>query len=375
MPKPLSEPSMSVHDDWPSSRIFHLIGGARAFNLEGPAIDFQPPMVSGKICKIHVPRYPDAYGALQSLGLQILGVDCYTNSLELKGMAPPDWRIFCRGWPSTTLAQTWSMIAHGGFEQKNAAVLDVATRLSQQVRTCNWQLRQVSQAYEQQLLSRAKQKEVETGSRFVDGFTGLAYIAVQSYLVDACTLRDYLAEFLARVVWATHLSEPERKINTMSRLRDVFKVIPRPNRLVDTVVAATTPGGWLHRLSAYRNLVVHTAPLSMAGGHWFATIEHRPLPEGQLMPIMRLPLPTDPHAIKAMHTSADQFTDFNERVHAFNRAVKGEVPWVDSLDYLWQTHGQLIELGGEIAKASPVAGKMMVFDDSNIIGEIRQKFV
>jgi hypothetical protein len=360
-------------DPWPSSRLFHLTGGVRAYNLEGPETDFEPMVLGDKVCKIRVPNYASAYKHIESLGVQVIGVDFYTHALELKGEAPPHWRVFSRGWPTATQAQQWAEISHAAFEEKNGHLWDLASRISQQVRTCDWQLRQVSQAYAAQLMGRYKQKSIAAGSRFVDGFTNLAYIAIQSYLIDACTLRDYLAEFLAHFTWK-QLLKAEEVIDSLTGLRTkILLRVPRPDPLADFISTSIADGGWLRQLGEYRNLIVHTAPLAMAGGRWFATIEHRPFPESHMMPILRLPLPTNPSQLKKERSSGKLFTDFNAQFEAFTRAVKGQVPWVDGLDYLWTTHVQLADLAAQVASTSPVKGKMMTFDDSNIIGEIRRK--
>jgi len=356
-------------DPWPSSRLFHLTGGVRAYNLEGPEIDFEPLVVGGKKCIIKVPHYAAAFRHIERLGLQIVGVDFYTHSGELKGEAPPDWRYFNRGWPMWELSQKWAQISHAGFNRKNGRLWDLASRLSQQVRTCDWQLRQISQSYEAQLIGRTKQGEVEHGHRFADGFTGLAYMAIQSYLADACTLRDYLAEFLARVTWEQFPKSAE--VDSMRDLRQrLLSKVPRPDPLADYLAASLEDGGWLRKLSDYRNLVVHTAPLAMAGGRWFAVIEHRKLAEGGLMPILRLPLPLNPDVVKKERSSGSLFADFNTQFEAFTRAVKGQLPWTDGLDYLWEVHGRLAELTAKVADSSPVKGEMMHFGDTDLRGEI-----
>lgn len=358
-------------DPWPSSRLFHLTGGVRAYNLEGPDIDFEPLVVGGKKCVIHVKDYASAFGHIQRLGLKIVGVDYYTHSGELRGEAPPSWRYFNQGWPTWELGQKWAQISHAGFNRKAGRLWDLASRLSQQVRTCDWQLRQVSQSYEAQLIGRTKQGDVKDGQRFADGFTGLAYIAIQSYLADACTLRDYLAEFLAHVIWEKYL-KPGETVDSMATLRNtLLSRIPRPDPLADYLAASVSNGAWLKRLSDYRNLVVHTAPLAMAGGRWFAVIEHQPLADSGLMPLLRIPLPLDPATVKKERSSGSLFNDFNAQQEAFTKAVRGQVPWTDGLDYLWEVHGQLADLTSKVADSSPVKGEMMHFDESDLRGPIR----
>ena len=43
-------------------------------------------------------------------------------------------------------------------------------------------------------------KNFKDGEFFEDGFTRLVYLSIHSYLIDACILRDYLAEFIINYI-------------------------------------------------------------------------------------------------------------------------------------------------------------------------------
>jgi len=55
----------------------------------------------------------------------------------------------------------------------------------------------VSDTYHDQLRSSTEGGSFRAGQRCEDAFTWLGYLALQTFLVDACVLRDYLAEFYA----------------------------------------------------------------------------------------------------------------------------------------------------------------------------------
>ena len=87
----------SAAEAWPSARVFHLTGGVKAYNIEGPVADFEPPVVAGSKWQMQLKSYRDAYREIEALGLKVIGVDFYHHAMEIKGMAPPDWRVFSRG--------------------------------------------------------------------------------------------------------------------------------------------------------------------------------------------------------------------------------------------------------------------------------------
>ena len=77
-------------------------------------------------------------------------------------------------------------------------------------------------------------KQTDAGKRFEDGFTKLAYIAIQSHLVDACILRDYLAEFLAGFVWPPAPGGASPQTTALSGLlKRVLPGVARPDPLAD----------------------------------------------------------------------------------------------------------------------------------------------
>jgi len=121
---------------------------------------------------------------------------------------------------------------------------------------------QASQAYAEQLVGCSKKNALTAGTRFEDGFTSLAYIAIQSYLVDICILRDYLAEFVANVVWKDRPQTDSSRITTMAGLlKKVLPSIPPEDSLVQGSKSSSrvaVAGKPRH----YRDLVVHTAPLT-----------------------------------------------------------------------------------------------------------------
>jgi len=364
----------ALTEEWPAARVFHLTGGARATNLTSPEVSFEPFLVSGQPFKFTGRDFRSIPAEIQALGFKIIGVDHYTSRMELDGQFPPDWRILMPNWLAWEQGQVWSRIANAAYGTKNGHAWDLAARISHQFRVCDWRVRQICGAYAEQLLARVKQGDAKDGLRFEDGFTELAYIAIQSYLIDACILRDYVAEFIANVIWTIHGVENERPSTTMgSLIRRVLPRIPRPNQLASLVESSTSGDGWLKKLGAYRDLVVHAAPLKMAGGRLVGLIEERSLPSGQSMAILRLPVPVNPLELITERSSQQLFADFSEHVKALINSVLGKTAWVDALDYVASVHHQLSDFASKVAAESPVKGTIITITDADIFGEIRIK--
>jgi hypothetical protein len=320
--------------------------------------------------------YGAVYAALQSLGFRVVGADFYSHVLELDGRTPPGWRSYCRtpktSWPTEETAQEWRNIANAGFKRKDGLLWDTASRIGHQLRVCDRRLRDVSEAYYNQLQAKVRVGDFKVGARFEDGFTWLVYLALQSFLVDACILRDYLAEFAAEYIYKRVLGVKDLKVTGMAGLKKkVLDKLSDPDAFASTIKTAVGDGGWLNILGNYRDLIIHSAPLAQARAKLFARCEELKVPEGVLMPMLRCPIPDSPGAILSARSTRDHFADFEEQFDAFAKAGAGGTPTIDGMDYASEVLGRLSILAKEIGERSPVAGEMIVFDKSNIIGDVR----
>lgn len=119
--------------------------------------------------------------------------------------------------------------------------------------------------------------------------------------------------------------------------------MPEKHPLRISLGASTARGGWFEQLGHYRDLVVHTAPISSAQGRAWAVIEQIQFPEGQFMPFLRLPLPNNPHEIRSQRASKDYFSDFQVKLKTFTASALGDLPSIDGLDYIWETHKRMAQ--------------------------------
>ncbi len=360
-----------MENKWPAARIVHLAGGCRAINHHDPSVRFLPTKMDG----IQAPTYGALYGVLESLGFRIIGVDFYSHISEVEGTVPPNWRSYYRSgktpWPTEETAQAWRNIGNAGFKKKDALLWDMASRIGYQLRVCDWRLRDISEAYGAQLQVRLK-GDFKPATRFEDGFTWLTYLSLQSFLVDACILRDYLSEFAAEYLYKPMMGLGNLRITAMGALKKkVLNNIPNPDPLARELQTAAGDNGWLTVLGNYRDLVIHAAPLAQAKSRLFSLCDTLSIPGGMSMPAIRCPIPENPAMILSARSTGDHFADFESQFNTFARAAAGEVAMIDGIDYASEALGRLSVLAIKIAEKSPVAPEMMVFDRSNIIGETK----
>lgn len=362
---------------WPAARIVHLAGGCRAFNSPpGPIVILDPYSLKGGQGQFHLKQFGAIFKILESIGTVIIGVDFYSHVLEAKGLVPPNWRSYHRtqstSWPTEEIAQKWRNIGHAAFKQKNGKLWDIGSRIGYQLRVCDWRLREISEAYCNQLYANVKAKNFRVGKRFEDGFSWLSYLAIQSYLVDACILRDYLSEFMFEFIYKEMIDLGNSKVTAMGTLKKkVLNRITETDNFTQELKHATSKDGWITLLGNYRDIVVHSAPLAQAEKKLFSKCEVIKLTDGEQLPIIRCPIPEDPAQILTSRSTGYHFKDFDNQFNIYIDAFRGDMPMVDGLDYASNSLGKLAILSGKVAEKSPIAPEILVFNKSNIIGEIK----
>ena len=367
-----------MNNQWPAARIVHLMGGCRAINDHGPAIRIIPKSLEGVEFQFEISAYPVIYRRLESIGLIILGVDFYSHVMEVDGSVPPNWRSYClrenNSWATEEVAQKWRNIGHAGFKRKNGLLWDTASRIGHQLRVCDWRLREVSEAYRNQLMARLKHNEFKVVKKYEDGFTWLSYLALQAFLVDACILRDYLAEFVAKHVYKPMIGLEKQRIASMGALKKrVLTKITDQDCLTKELQIATDDNGWLTLLGHYRDLVVHSAPLAQAKAKLFSVCGQLHVADGVNIPIVRCPIPDSPAKIHSARSTGEHFSDFENQFNSFAKAAAGDISAVDGSEYASIALGNLVKLAESMSEKSPVPPEMMVFDKSNIIGDVKIK--
>jgi len=359
---------IETKDKWPAVRIFHLAGGDRATDENRGKLKFFPEATRDQGVQAEISSYMTAYRELESLGLEIYGVDFYYHSMHASGGIPPEWRPYHRvedePWLVESTIQKWRGIANAAFKRKDGFLWDITGRIAYQLRTVTWRLREVSEAYHNQVIGIIQRSDFKDGTQIMDGFTELVNMALQGFLVDACILRDYLAEFLA-VIFEVNGFE-KTPVTTMKRLIKHLDKLPDGEKIVQQLKAATRTNGWINKLSSYRNLVVHSAPLGIAHSKIFTKCEELKVGGKGFIPGVRYFLPKDPEMIQISRSQGLHFSDFSKQLEVFAQFEEEQDSTLDGMDYAHSVLGKISELAMDLGQKSPLAAEQMVFDKLKI---------
>jgi hypothetical protein len=130
-------------------------------------------------------------------------------------------------------------------------------------------------------------------------------------------------------------------------------------------VTDKTSQGWLWRLGALRDAIVHIAPLSQTQQWPHVRPRMVSLSSGHEMPCLSVPIITDPVHIEQMWQKdimASTVEDWEIKLRSCGEHGSCE----DALTYLHRAHMQLIALLGEAQAFSPIAPQRPVIDASEV---------
>ncbi len=344
------------------TRIVHLVGGLRAINKAGSEVVI-PLGSNDPIPTFSIDKYHDLPWALISLGFKIVGIDYYETSQQAQGYYPPTWYPFHADQEnkdtSLSAENKWSWLANAAFKAEKIELMDICSRIDFEMRACNLRLRALSEAYNVELWSLCEQQQFSPGKiETLNSFS--IYLETHDLLRELCTLRDYLAEFVANFVLKNSLNTADR-IRLMASLR---KQITKA-KITDSSIASElckitneSEGGWLAKLSAYRDLVVHYVPLGQATRKEF--VVRRFLPGSNLgnLPSIYFPIPSDPFSVKQVRSKGSPFETVSEWIEA-SKQDDNSAP--DALEYCLHSVGNMMSLACKIAKEAPILPEMPIF--------------
>ncbi len=228
-------------------------------------------------------------------------------------------------------------------------------------------------------LSRAYNRELDTlisKGLFVAGTRGKSvntlqiFLEIHSFFSEAASLRDHLAEFVARHVLQDHVPRATR-IRLMSTLvKHVLNPARGEHSIADDLHCATTePDGWLATFSAYRDIFIHYLPASQAAPGGFVWKSSHSMPNGAAVPRITVPLPADPYSLKRIQSNSNQFKTISEYLYAIkdDRAPEARA---DALDYCHKVLEDFVNLGTAVAPHSPAAPHVVHIDAKDLKGPI-----
>lgn len=343
-------------------RIVHLAGGIRAINNPGP--DVVIPLGSeASRPTFSIDQYHHLPWVLQSLGFDVIGTEYYETSEQVKGYYPSAWYPFGANKKnvnaSSEAEKIWSQLAHSAFQQGNMELMDLCSRISFEAKACNQRLRQLSDAYNAELWSLCEQHKFSPGRvETLNSFS--IYLETHDLLRELCTLRDYLSEFVANFILADSLNS-EVRIRLMSKLRKQIRKMGITDSSVASEICTITDekeDGWLARLSAYRDLVVHYVPIGQAVTRAF--VVQRFLPKSTIgqIPSIYFPIPSNPYELKKIRSKGSPFQTKTEWLEA---SKQREVATPDALEYCAHSVGMMMALACKISNDSPIEPRQLTF--------------
>jgi hypothetical protein len=358
----------------PVIRIAHLQGGLRAINELDDQVRFVDHDDSDGKIELRLESFGSLFSVIEQAGIQVLGCDFLTHEDQLAGVSPPEWRSFNRyhknPWLSANQSDHWSFVAHGAFKNKVGLLWDIARRISHQLRACNWRLRQLSESYRDQSRRYVKTEKFVEGNRFADEYTSFCYLALHAFLIEACVLRDYIAEFYA--FNATYIGSPisSKKITTMGSLAKALKQLDPFDQLGLELKKVTSEKEWLSELGAYRDLIIHAAPLASAGRSSFAVQRSFTLLQVHKIKGIKLPLPNDPVALFQEQYSGSRFADPNMNFARFKGIDTNHDSMRDGLEYAHNCFLKLCVLAESASLLTSVVAEMPQLTSEDIIGPV-----
>jgi hypothetical protein len=338
-------------------------------NGSGQIVHTYPLIEHDQALTFGIPSYGDFFSFLRAQHFTIVGSDYCFSPQMIDGSLAPHWLPYQESklgtWLCESALQFWNDLAHSAKKARNLKLFDLSKRLRFQIWSTSHRLRQVSEEYHRELLNLTiNNKQFVIGGWVSTMNIYSIFSAIHAYLVDACILRDLLASFLAKYKFA-HESPA---ISTMSSLR---KLVLHDKGGSDSwstrlfTVTDKTSQGWLWRLGALRDAIVHIAPLSQTQQWPHVRPRMVSLSSGHEMPCLSVPIITDPVHIEQMWQKdimASTVEDWEIKLRSCGEHGSCE----DALTYLHRAHMQLIALLGEAQAFSPIAPQRPVIDASEV---------
>ena len=347
-----------MSDEWPvCGRYVHLSGGILAINEpDSNVVTFWPSTTCKKVCEIKIPTFKGLYTSLQKIGFNIIGVEFITHESEASGEAPTQWRTYSKQtdiWSNWKASQLWSQLASSGYNHKNGLLYDLSNRISYQLESINQRIKDLSLAYRVQLNGVNIKSNPKPGGRFQDGHTDIPYQRFQAFLFDVCILRDYLAEFYYNFASHGKLKKSKIEVTTAGGLLKILRKETMLEPLSEQLISIMSNNGWLRELGAYRDLVMHSAPINIVNHRLYCIQESMDLPDSKSLQSVRFPIPSNPDGLYKQRSKRDDFDKYIHEMEVMAKAAVEEYGEYDCLEYAQQILTNISNLSMSISKLSP----------------------
>ncbi|WP_016948712.1 hypothetical protein [Anabaena sp. PCC 7108] len=335
--------------------VAHLQGGLRAIKNLGSPVEIVPNLIHNQPLSFNIPnnsyKISDFIEELKNLNLEVVGIDYYNNNIEqLEQNYPPRWLSLSR-INGANNPSVWGNLCVKAHTLQDYYLADIASRISFGLTACETRLHDLSESYYKELDTECKYSRFENGSKYRSLNTFNIYLALHSFFMESCLLRDYLAEFMHIYIFNKSGNKP---ITTMgSLIEKVLNKLNSPDDFASEIIQITnkeSADGWLAKLGAYRDLVVHSTPIEQVRSSSFIIQKTININNSHTLPSIELPLPNDPIYICKKRTDLTKniCTGSNPSFEDWYMAVQEDTDMneiaIDALKYCSLAHDKLIEL-------------------------------
>lgn len=359
-----------MNESWPALRIVHSIGGLRLVSDFEGNVAVKPLSLENNSAEFSIPNFHALFQSIHTINLPVYGLDIITHVNQIEGRDIPLWFPFMyepnQPYDYKDATTLWQNIRTGAHTKKIGHLWDLSSRIAHQLRITAWRLKEISNAYKLQLDACIKRGEFKDNAHFSDEFTWICSMAVQAFLVDACILRDHLAEYASNYIYKEHVEQKNLKITTLSSLlKYVINKLDKKEGLALELSEISSENGWLKKLGVYRDLIVHSSPLSNAERKTYAIEKLLDL-SGVNIPYIIFPIPDNPEKIYKFRGSLESYDNFDVLYSNFTEIFEGGYS-TDALTYCHHSLSELARLALKMGDTSPVKPEKITIDEKDII--------
>lgn len=312
----MTEPKFKI-SSVPTTDELHLYGGIRAFTSKDNGLVMWPTVEGNGVENASVSDKRAYRQAFTQVGLDLIGWEAIS---EINGTTHSTWYLFDSDTGMHGI-DDWAGVAYAAHLAKDAEAESVARHISFSMNAASLRLRDISQAYHFQCL-HVVQSKIGCGRRFQNVEMFDLYMALHSFLTEACSARDYLARFIALRVSKFAGST---KIGTMNALfQRLMKEGSNNEPLLHEILAIcdkAKPDSWMARLGRFRNLIVHEAPIRSLSKDTFLVANPVEI-SGRILPSIYVDIPSDPFSDTPTFVDAlAHFRGLMLRLLSFSKSV------------------------------------------------------
>ncbi len=366
-------------ETWPTvGRVLHFSGGLRGDNPpQDNKVYFHPTIPNQEPIFEVIENFPSIYRLSNQYGL-IVGVDFYHRTEEVRGLYPPEWRVYTYThgtWLGFDVCQKMAEIRNNAYQQKQYDFVDCIGKVEAWTKAASRALRGISDSYHMALRARCIEKEYKSPQAFSDFNSDYVNDALHNFFYYVGILRDHIAEFIILYIAS---SMPKEVIGKpiMSKLRDYLNKSSSEHSLghlkqailqgYSTSEHSDILPGWLYLLKEYRNIITHEKPIDMIACRAWTWQLTRWI-GGYSVPYLKFPIPLLP-----LDSTEDYFPgvqgDLKEKLKRVGSSQEFMLKNPDGLELAWRLFLRLLIFLNQALDMSPVKPKIISFDRSNSWG-------